>query len=362
MGASSRRSVIRSASGGDKPHRRFNPLSGEWVLVSPQRTLRPWLGELEPPPQSSTVAHDPSCYLCPANQRMNSERNPDYRGTFVFDNDFPALVQAMDEENQSPEEPSDSIFRSEPVSGRCRVVCYSHRHDRTMARLSVEEIRSVVNVWAEESSQLGRSHSWVQVFENRGEAMGASNPHPHGQIWATSSVPSLVAREAVQQAAHLNRTGRNLLVQYRDHEMELGVRVVTSNESWMVCVPYWATWPFEVLVLPLSAARRMDDLDQAQQDGLAAIMKDLLVRYDNLFETSFPYSMGWHGAPYPASGNQNVSAWLLHGHFFPPLLRSASVRKFMVGYELLAEAQRDLTPEDAADRLRAVPGPHYLDR
>jgi UDPglucose--hexose-1-phosphate uridylyltransferase len=332
------------------PHRRFNPLSGEWVLVSPHRMLRPWQGQVERVALAERPAYDPDCYLCPGNERAGGVRNPRYEETFVFRNDFAALL---------PETPpyasdQDGLLRSESVRGECRVICFSPRHDLTLARMSVPERLRVVRMWAEQSAELGRRWRWVQVFENRGEQMGASNPHPHGQIWALDRLPTEVAREdACQREFHAER-GRPLLLAYAERERDLGERVVVEEEGWLAVVPYWAVWPFETLLLPLFPVTRLDLLNEKQQASLARILGRLLSRYDNLFATSFPYSMGWHGAPFepdrPPAGH-----WQLHAHFYPPLLRSATVRKFMVGFELLAEAQRDLTPEQAAARLAELP-------
>ena len=338
----------------DTPHRRFNPLTGEWVLVSAHRTSRPWQGQVEEPTPDIRPPYDPDCYLCPGNSRVGGAMNDAYEGTFVFTNDFPALVP--DGEGSAPVEAD--LFRAQPVAGTCRVVCFSPRHDLTLAQMDESAIRSVVDTWAEQTEELGRTHSWVQVFENRGAAMGASNPHPHGQIWASSSIPTLITREAHHQQQHFEATGEVLLSAYAAEESRRGARVVVENDEWIVVVPYWAVWPFETLVLPRRHVVRMEDLDDRQRNGLSSIMKMLLARYDNLFATPFPYSMGWHGAPYDDDAD---GAWLLHAHLYPPLLRSATIRKFMVGYELMAESQRDLTAEDAAARLRAQPTTHYLD-
>lgn len=343
------------------PHRRRNPLTGEWVLVSPQRTQRPWLGGHEDRPSEAGPTYDPSCYLCPTNGRANRLVNPDYSSTYVFDNDFPALIPEPLE--ATTDLPASGSFQQEAVSGTCRVICFSPRHDLTLGRLPDDELLSVVNEWVSQSTELESRFPSVQIFENRGSAMGASNPHPHGQVWATSSVPSIVSTEDRYQLAHHRDTGHSLLSQYRDDEESLGERIVLSNQEWVTLVPFWASWPFETILLPRVPVARMSGLNADQKSGLADILRRLLTRYDNLFEVPFPYSMGWHGAPYAPNQEANPdSHWLLHGHFLPPLLRSATVRKFMVGYELLAEAQRDLTPEAAAARLRSASDVHYLDR
>ena len=331
-------------------HRRFNPLSGKWVLVSPHRTERPWLGQMEAAAGEALPSHDPACYLCPGNGRANGERNPDYSGPWVFDNDFPALLP-----EPGPDFYQDPLFRAEPVAGACRVVCFSPDHSRTLPQLSQDEVRAVIDCWARQSSELGTHYAWVQVFENKGAAMGCSNPHPHGQIWASSHLPDEPASEDIAQRAYLAEQGLSLLADLAERESG-GPRVIVETENWLAIVPWWAVWPFETLLIPRFPVQRLEDLSIEQRDDLAAMLRELTVRYDNLFGCSFPYSMGWHGAPYRA-GDQ--SHWQLHAHFYPPLLRSASVRKFMVGYEMLAEAQRDLTPEQAAARLRAVAPVHY---
>ena len=328
------------------PHRRYDPLRDDWVLVSPGRTNRPWQGGEERPQVERRPEFDPACYLCPGTTRANGEANPAYDSTFVFTNDFAALRPST----------SDAVFEqgllhAEGERGTCRVVCFSPRHDLTLAWMERADVRRVVDLWAAQTAELGATHRWVQVFENRGEAMGASNPHPHGQVWAGTALPREAAREDATQRAHLARTGRRLLLDVAAQEAD-GPRVVEQDDDWLVIVPFWAVWPFETLLIPRRPAARMPDVDGAARDGLAAILGRLLRRYDGLFGVPFPYSMGWHGAPFDA--HAATDAWQLHGHAYPPLLRSATVRKFMVGYELLAEAQRDLTPEDAAARLRAI--------
>ena len=328
------------------PHRRYDPLRDEWVLVSPGRTNRPWQGGEEHPQIEQRPRYDPSCYLCPGNTRANGDTNPPYTSTFVFTNDFAALRPDTSDATWE-----DGLLRAEGEQGTCRVICFSPRHDLTLAGMPSEDVRRVVDLWAEQTAELGARYRWVQVFENRGEAMGASNPHPHGQVWAGAALPTGVAREDATQRAYRARTGRALLADVAAQEPD-GPRVVEANDAWLVIVPFWAVWPFEVLILPRAPVARMPDLDDARRDALAAILGRTLRRYDALFGVPFPYSMGWHGAPF--GEGVDAESWTLHGHAYPPLLRSATVRKFMVGYELLAEAQRDLTPEDAAARLRAL--------
>jgi UDPglucose--hexose-1-phosphate uridylyltransferase len=337
------------------PHRRYNPLLGEWILVSPHRTKRPWQGQVEKLPAEERPRYDPQCYLCPGNKRAGNTVNPDYASTFVFVNDFSALL---------PDTPmgvhsAENLFRFEPVRGECRVICFSPRHDLSLAQMTVPEIRRVVDVWAEQVVELGRTYRWVQLFENKGAMMGCSNPHPHGQVWAGTSLPNEAAAEARQQGLYFEQEDSPMLLDVAHREMELGSRVVLQNEHWLVVVPFWAVWPFETLLLPKRPVLRLPDLAEAERDSLANIMRRLLARYDNLFEVSFPYSMGWHGAP---MDDGDYDHWQLHAHFYPPLLRSATVKKFMVGYELLAEAQRDLTPEQGAERLRKLSDEHYLVR
>jgi UDPglucose--hexose-1-phosphate uridylyltransferase len=336
----------------DTPHRRFNQLTGEWVLVSPQRMLRPWEGQIERVPLVARPEYDPKCYLCPGNERAEGQRNPSYDTTFAFTNDFPSLLP-----DSTASVPSSSeLLRTQPVRGTSRVLCFSPRHDLTLAEMTAAQIEMVIDLWSKETAELGKRYRWVQVFENKGEVMGCSNPHPHGQVWALDALPSEPAREDQQQRAYFEKRARPLLLDYIDAELEDGARVVGENRHWLAVVPFWATWPFELLLLPRHVVTRIPDLTGAQRTGLADILRQMLVRYDNLFETSFPYSMGWHGAPYD-DGDQ--SHWQLHAHFYPPLLRSATVKKFMVGFEMLGEAQRDLTPEAAADKLRSQSDTHF---
>ncbi len=338
----------------EHPHRRLNALTGDWVLVSPHRAQRPWLGRQDDPAPRQLPAYDPQCYLCPGNPRANGERNPDYAGAYVFTNDFAALLP----EERPTDEAPHPLLRAGAVRGTCRVVCFSPRHDLTLARMPTPAVRAVIDVWAEEAAELARSYQWTQIFENKGDLMGCSNPHPHGQIWATDALPNEIQKEDRRQRRYLEEERTPLLVDYAALEIERQERVVDANEHWLAVVPYWAVWPFEMLLLPRRPVLRLPDLLPAERNSLAEALRRALARYDNLFSTSFPYSMGWHGAP---AGEGDFSHWQLHAHFYPPLLRSASVKKFMVGYELLAEAQRDLTPEQAAQRLREASTTHYLE-
>lgn len=337
----------------DHPHRRYNALTGEYVLVSPHRNKRPWQGKQERPPQADKPVYDPACYLCPGNTRANGEVNPPYDSTFVFTNDFAALLPDV----PPAPEPKNDLLHLESVRGTCRVICFSPRHDLTLPEMEQTAIRQVIDLWADQVAELGQSYQWVQVFENKGEMMGASNPHPHGQIWAEDVLPNEIVKENDNQRAYFALNGSPLLVDYAALESSNGERVVVENDHWLVVVPFWAIWPFETLLLPKRPVMRLPDLEDHERDALADILKRHLIKYDNLFEVSFPYSMGWHGAPFGGGGD--YAHWQLHAHFYPPLLRSATVRKFMVGYEMLGEAQRDITPEQAAERLRALPEVHY---
>jgi len=341
--------VSRAAEGAktvpllDQPHRRCNLLTGEWVFVSPHRNRRPWQGRVEATAAASRPEYDPQCYLCPGNVRANGEHNPPYGSTYVFTNDFPAFLP-----DTVPQDASEHpLLQAQLHAGTCRVVCFSPRHDLTLAQLPAAQIRAVIDTWAEQVTELGQRWRWVQVFENKGELMGCSNPHPHGQIWASDFIPTQVAKELTQQEQwSAANVGKLLLVEYAALESRAGERVIVENADWIAVVPWWAVWPFETLLLPRRAVRNLPELLPAERNSLADLLGHLLKAYDRLFEVSFPYSFGWHGVPTGTRGAQ------LHAHFYPPLLRSAAVRKFMVGYEMLAESQRDLTPEQAAQRLR----------
>jgi len=332
------------------PHRRRNPLTDEWVLVSPHRNKRPWQGQTETSSAPPINDYDPSCYLCPGNERMGGQRNPNYESTYVFGNDFPAITP-----DTPPHSESDPLFSSQAEVGECRVLAYSPNHSKTLAEFSVAELTQVIDQWALQTDELGKRYPWVQAFENKGEIMGCSMPHPHGQIWAQTQPPTLVRKEDQQQRQYLETQGQPMLLDYAKREQQNKSRIVVSHDHWLVVVPYWAAWPFETLLMPKFPVQRFSALATDQRVSLAEAMSALLIKYDNLFETSFPYSMGWHGAPYGSTQTH----WQLHAHFYPPLLRSSEVRKFMVGYEMLAEPQRDLTPEQAADVLRDLPTTHY---
>ncbi len=339
----------------DGPHRRYNALTGEWVLVSPHRTRRPWQGQQEKPAVEQRPSYDPACYLCPGNERAGGMTNPDYTEPFVFTNDFAALMPDQTVNGKYQE----GLLKAEPSSGTCRVICFSPRHDLTLPEMAPADIRKVIDVWARETADLGRRYKWVQVFENKGAVMGCSNPHPHGQVWAGNFLPNEPAKEDACQRAHHHLHQSPLLMDYAAMELREQERIVEVNEHWIAVVPFWAVWPFETLLMPRRHIHRMPDLRDAERNALSQILKSLLTRYDNLFSCSFPYSMGWHGAPTGVTREADTGHWQLHAHFYPPLLRSASVKKFMVGYEMLAEAQRDLTPEQAASRLREQSSIHF---
>jgi len=336
------------------PHRRYNPLLDEWVLCSPHRLQRPWQGQVEDAPPESRPSYDPTCYLCPGNTRANGQENPAYTTTFAFDNDYPALLP----ETTVAARDDDGLLVAEPATGRCRVLCFSPRHDLTLAEMDAREIRPVVDAWAAEFEALGGDPAirYVQVFENKGAMMGCSNPHPHCQVWATGHVPAIPAKKRATQEAYFRRHGRDLVGDYLAKELAEGERVVFRNDHWVALVPFWAVWPFETMLVP---ARRVGDLPSLapeERDALADALRRLSARYDNLFRTSFPYSMGFHSRP---TDGEEHPYWRLHAVYCPPLLRSATVRKFLVGYELTAEPQRDLTAEDAAARLRDEAEVHY---
>ena len=338
----------------DHPHRRYNPLAGEWVLVSPHRSKRPWQGQVEDAEVPDMPAHDPDCYLCAGNTRVNGAKNPDYTHTFVFDNDFAALTEGAPDESFR-----DGLLMAEGESGICRVVCFSPRHDLTLARMAVDDIARVVDAWVEQYVELGARPDigHVQIFENRGAMMGCSNPHPHGQIWASRNLPNAAEKETETQRAYYDQHGTPLLMAYLAQERALGERILFENDGFVVLVPYWAVWPFETMVLPKRHIRSMEEMEAAERVQLAEALSKVTIRYDNLFATSFPYSMGFHQRPTDGEAHDE---WVMHAHFYPPLLRSATVKKFMVGFELLGTPQRDLTPEQAADRLRGLSDTHYL--
>ena len=337
----------------NNPHRRFNPLTGEWVLVSPHRARRPWLGQVEKSPPEDLPVYDPACYLCPGNERAGGITNPGYTGTFVFENDFAALLPTAQEKT----DPAHPLFVALPERGQCFVVCFSPRHDLTLPELDLPVIENVITTWTQVSSDLAGKDfiRYVQVFENKGAMMGCSNPHPHSQIWAQSQPPNEIIKEMASQAAYFSQHNRPLLLDYITEEHKRKERILFSNAHFTAVIPFWAVWPFEVLVSAHRPTQSLDNLSSSEVSALAQIFQQVTTCYDNLFEISFPYSMGFHQAPVDGAAHPE---WILHAHFYPPLLRSATVKKFMVGFEMLAMPQRDITPEAAAEQLRKLPGTH----
>lgn len=336
------------------PHRRWNALKREWVLVSPHRTQRPWQGQTEDTAKPQSLAYDPTCYLCPGNTRAGGHHTPQYTGTYVFENDFAALKP--DVTPAIMDTGGAGLLKAQTERGICRVLCFDPRHDLTLATMDEPAIRRVVDMWAEQAAELGANPDiqYVQIFENRGAMMGASNPHPHGQIWATQHIPNEPALELASQRDYLAAHNKPLLSDYLALELKESERIVAQNDTWVALVPFWAVWPFELMLLPKQYAASINTLNAAQREGLAAILKLVTAGYNRVFDTPFPYSMGLHSAP---TDGEPHPEWLLHLHFYPPLLRSATVRKFMVGFELLGSPQRDITPESAAATLRAATTP-----
>ncbi len=349
----SRNKAMDDSLSNNNPHRRFNLLTGEWILVSPHRAKRPWQGKAEPIIPQDQPEHDPNCYLCPGNKRKNGQNNPEYKHTYTFDNDFPALLDKAN--SQKNIDNMDNLFITQDVFGTARVICFSPKHNISMAQMDLDSIKEVIITWGKEVDALAKKYKWVQVFENKGDIMGCSSPHPHGQIWASKHLPNEACKECKQQEEFFNKNNANLLLTYAKSEIKKKVRVIITDEHWVVVIPFWAMWPFETLLLPKNRViNHLNDLTEDEQISLAKILKQLLSAYDNLFNVSFPFSMGWHGSPFDTNENPNshANSWQCHAHFYPPLLRSATNKKFMVGYEMLAEPQRDITPEQAAIQLR----------
>jgi UDPglucose--hexose-1-phosphate uridylyltransferase len=331
----------------EKPHRRLNLLTGESVLVSPHRTKRPWLGMVDSAPAAARPMYDPGCHLCPGNERAGGARNPDYAGTFLFDNDFAALLP----DSTPVKTDRGGLLLAETERGLCRVLCYSPRHDRTLGNMEPPAIRKVVDAWTDQYAELG-ALPWirhVQIFENNGPMMGASNPHPHGQIWAEEHIPNEPAKETERQSAHWQTRKTCLLCDYLSVEYAQQERIVCENDSFTVLVPFWAIWPYETMLVPRAHHGALTDLSEKERGDLAEILPRLIRAYDRIFDAPFPYSMGFHQRP--TDGAEHPE-WHFHAHFYPPLLRSTTIRKFMVGYELLAQPQRDITPESAAEILK----------
>lgn len=339
----------------EQPHRRQNLLTGEWVLVSPHRNKRPWQGKVDAAGENKSVKYDPDCYLCPGNKRADGTVNPSYTGTHVFTNDYAAMMP----ETISAKKNEYDILIAETVAGKCRVICFSPEHHLTLPQLSVEHLTGVIDTWCEEYKALSADPEikYVQIFENKGAIMGCSNPHPHGQIWASDHVPEEVRKEEENQRRYFIAHGRSLLQDYLQLEMEKQERIVIENQHFVALVPFWAVWPYETMIVSRRQVQSVTEFNSIEREALALLLKQLTTRYDNLFNTSFPYSAGMHQAPVN-SGSKPYWHW--HMHFYPPLLRSATVKKFMVGYELLAGPQRDITPETAAQQLSALSDIHYL--
>ncbi|MFY8188138.1 MAG: UDP-glucose--hexose-1-phosphate uridylyltransferase [Flavobacterium sp.] len=336
------------------PHRRYNPLLDEWILVSPHRTNRPWQGQKENVSTTNLPSYDPTCYLCPDNTRSNGEKNPDYTSCYVFDNDFAALLkeEVISEANTSP------FFNRQPERGINRVVCFSPKHHLTIPEMEINEIEDIISVWQDEYTSLGAIDyiNYVQIFENKGAVMGCSNPHPHGQIWAQSSLPTQILKTQNNLKKYYDVHQRSMLLDYVNAELDAKERIVFENNDFVVLVPFWATWPYETMILSKRHLTKITDFSSQEKKSFAEAMQHLTIKYDNLFETSFPYSAGIHQSPTDGEAHPE---WHFHVHFYPPLLRSASVKKFMVGYEMLAETQRDLNPEKSAEILRSLPSQHY---
>ncbi|MFK7916555.1 MAG: UDP-glucose--hexose-1-phosphate uridylyltransferase [Ilumatobacter sp.] len=328
------------------PHRRRNPLTGDWVVVSPQRTKRPWQGQTDDAAGDQTPTYDPECYLCPGNERAGGVMNPDYASTFVFENDFAALLPGA----PAPEnDAADELFESDTADGECRVICFSPRHDLTLAKMSSAEIAVVIDLWKSQLGELLEDWEWVQLFETRGAISGSSNPHPHGQIWSSNYFPNEAVSEIDSQSHYLATHGSAMLLDYAEREAALGERTIAINEHWIAVVPYWAYWPYETIVLPRRELSSLGDTTDADDEALADVLQTMLGGFDRLFNTSFPYCSGWHTAP-----RSGAPGFQVHAHYYPPLLRSADIAKIPASYELLANLQRDLTPESAAENLRNV--------
>lgn len=336
------------------PHRRFNPLTGEWIQVSPHRAKRPWQGKEEEEANDAKAEYDPECYLCPGNDRAGDAKNPSYESTFVFTNDFSSLKPDVSSKKKN----TDDLLIAKGEKGICRVICFSPRHDLTLPEMDLSQIRNVVDLWVKEYAELGERDyiNYVQIFENKGKIMGCSNPHPHGQIWAQQTIPDEPAKELSQQTNYYKKHGRTLLGNYLELETKRDERIVAENEHFAVLVPYWAFWPFETLLVSRRPFSRFTDMTEDEKDALADIVKQITVKYDNIFEVSFPYSAGFHPAP---TDGKEYPQWHFHMHFYPPLLRSATVKKFRVGYEMLGNPQRDITPEASANLLKELPNTHY---
>ena len=335
------------------PHRRYNILTGEWILVSPHRTKRPWQGKLEKVAEEKRPSYDADCFLCPGNVRASGDKNPDYKDPFTFKNDFSALLPSGPKE-----EVNEGLLTAKSETGICRVVCFSPDHSLTLPVMELDKIVKVVQKWKEEYTDLGSKEdiNYVQIFENKGEMMGCSNPHPHGQIWSQLSIPVEVGKKTSHQKEYWEKNRRSLLGDYVKQELDAKERLILENEDFVALVPYWAIWPYETMIVPKKHLQHIGQLSAKEEKSYAEIIKQLTIKYDNLFLTSFPYSSGIHQSP---TDGQEHPEWHFHMSFYPPLLRSRTVKKFMVGYELFAGPQRDITAEQAAETLRKLPEIHY---
>jgi len=336
------------------PHRRKNVLTGEWVLVSPNRTKRPWQGEVFKSGTDIRLQYDPDCYLCPGNKRANGEVNPDYESNFVFTNDYSSLLEDIPSEHKN----NNGLLIADNERGICRVVNFSPRHDLTLAEMAENEIENVISTWQDEFKTLGSNPNinYVQIFENKGSIMGNSNPHPHGQIWAQENIPGEPAKESIQFCKYYKKHKRSILSDYLKLEIKLQERIVSINDSFAAVVPFWAVWPYETLIISRRKLSNILQFNEKEKKDFANVINVITVKYDNLFHTSFPYSAGLHQSP---TDGKEHREWHFHMHFYPPLLRSASIKKFMVGYEMLAEPQRDITPEYSAAVLKELSIVHY---
>lgn len=337
----------------ENPHRRYNVLTGEWVLVSPHRTKRPWQGKNEEPAQLSTQNYDPNCYLCPGNERAGGAINPEYKEPWAFTNDFAALLQDV-----AIEKYDEGLFKAESETGICRVVCFSPNHSLTLPLMEKKDIRAVIDLWQKEFAELSAKDSinYIQIFENKGAIMGCSNPHPHGQIWAQNSIPEEILKKSYRFKEYWNTNQQSILEAYVSQELEAKERILIENEDWVAVVPFWAVWPYETMLIPKRKIAYITELTTQEKENFAGILKELTTKYDNIYKTSFPYSAGIHQAP---CDGQEHPEWHLHMSFYPPLLRSATVKKFMVGYEMFANPQRDITAEQAAAKIREQSDIHY---
>lgn len=341
----------------EHPHKRLNILTNDWILVSPHRTKRPWQGKVEAAAITKRPAYDEHCYLCPGNTRSDGSINPKYTAPYAFTNDFSSLLK----DTPSGETNINGLLQAKSEKGICRVICFSPRHDLTLPQMEVSEIVAVIKIWQEEFQNLAKTEwiKYIQIFENKGDIMGCSNPHPHGQIWAQSSIPVEPEKESIQQLDYYQKNNRSLLTAYVEEELKSQERTIAENEHFIALVPFWAVWPYESIIISKRQVQYTHEFNSEETLALAQIMKALTIKYDNLFETSFPYSSGIHQAPV---NDGNHPEWHWHMHFYPPLLRSATVKKFMVGYEMMANPQRDITAEQAALKLKDLPELHYLSK